>query len=70
MLIFIILLLFSGTSNGDTARNRWPFIRFTVTDIDPNEIISGHSQWRSSPQNAQSSAHTNSKLICSIYLDF
>lgn len=54
---------FLDVLNGDTVRNRSPFVRFTITDPETHQITAaGQIPLNSSPTTGQTNTFTNSKI--------
>jgi len=61
----VIVNCLLGTANGDAARNRSPFVRFTITDPETQQITAaGQIPLNNTPPNTQTSnSLTSSKYI-------
>ncbi|XP_022173584.1 uncharacterized protein LOC111036019 isoform X2 [Myzus persicae] len=56
-----------GTANGDAARNRSPFVRFTITDPETQQITAaGQIPLSNTPPNTQTSSQTSNNEVVDV----
>jgi len=61
MIIYSEFLLFLATVNGDTVRNRSPFVRFTITDPATQQITAAGQIPLNSPPPTNAEPNQTSK---------